>query len=52
MNFNRNVLFKASLRLIVWVAIVAITWHKFGAEVSLVWPLLAWQHRLGRDLRG
>ena len=52
MTLNQKVLFTATLRLVVWVAIVGITWYNFGFSISLIWPLLALQHRLGRKLRG
>ena len=52
MNFSNKKLFTATLRLLVWVAIVGITWYNYGFLIAMIWPLLALQHRLGRKLRG
>ena len=52
MNFNRKVLLTATLRLVAWVAVIGITWYHCGFYISMIWPLLALQHRLGRQLRG
>ena len=52
MNFNKKVLLTATLRLVAWVAIIGITWYNYGFSISMIWPLLALQHRLGRKLRG
>ena len=52
MTLNQKVLFAATLRLVVWVAIVGIVWKNHGFSDAMIWPLLALQHRLGRKLRG
>ena len=36
MNFNRKVLTKATLRLVVWVAIVGIVWKNHGFSDAMI----------------
>lgn len=48
MKSDKKLFIYLTLRAASWVAIVVITYRLFGPWAACIWPLLAFQHRLGK----
>ena len=51
-TLSQKLMLWATLRLISWVVILIVATDAYGWQAALIWGLLAYQHHLGRLIRG